>query len=54
MYFQGDAVIHEGIDYVNTVHNFIRHRLHDIFNLVLNHSKYLYYRIIIIIKKETR
>ncbi|XP_071529720.1 uncharacterized protein [Panulirus ornatus] len=34
----GDAHVHEGIDYVNTVHNFIRHRLHDIFNLVLNHT----------------
>lgn len=33
----GDAQVHEGIDYVNTVHNFIRHRLHDVFNLVLNH-----------------
>ncbi|XP_076054621.1 uncharacterized protein LOC143033267 isoform X2 [Oratosquilla oratoria] len=32
-----DAQVQEGIDYVNTVHNFIRHRLHDMFNLVLNH-----------------
>lgn len=34
----GDAQVHEGIDYVNTVHNLVRHRLHDIFNLVLNHT----------------
>lgn len=30
--------VQEGIDYVNTINNFIRHRLHDIFNLVLTHS----------------
>jgi len=30
--------VHEGIDYVNTINNFLRHRLHDIFNLVLTHS----------------
>ncbi|KAG0701605.1 Large proline-rich protein BAG6 [Chionoecetes opilio] len=35
---QGEAHVHEGIDYVYTVHNFVRHRLHDIFNLVLNHT----------------
>ncbi|KAK7074122.1 hypothetical protein SK128_012406 [Halocaridina rubra] len=34
----GDAQVHEGIDYVNTVHNLVRHRLHDVFNLVLNHT----------------
>ncbi|MPC30732.1 Large proline-rich protein BAG6 [Portunus trituberculatus] len=34
----GEARVHEGIDYVYTVHNFVRHRLHDIFNLVLNHT----------------
>ena len=39
-HFQGEAHVHEGIDYVYTVHNFVRHRLHDIFNLVLNHSEY--------------
>ncbi|KAB7502982.1 Large proline-rich protein BAG6 [Armadillidium nasatum] len=35
----GIAAVHDGIDYVNTIHNFIRHRLHDIFNLILNHRE---------------
>ena len=30
--------IHEGIDYVNTVNNFIRHRLNDIFHLIVNQT----------------